>query len=168
MKYRLPITEGRFALLLAILLLAPLSCAALRSVVLATQFPPAIVITEGKTAEGFPYLTGGVGSDERLALEERAKAFNVKLVFALSDGSYVAGVKLEIVGAKNQVIVSTTTTGPWFYIELPPGTYSVKAIFAGQSKEVKALPVSQDKRAYQVFVWNLGGRGPLTLPRPKG
>lgn len=168
MKYRLAIRGGQLALLSAILLLDPLRCAAPRSMALATQFPPAIVITEGKTAEGFPYLTGGVGSDERLALEERAKAFNVKLVFALSDGSYVAGVKLEIAGAKNQMIVSTTTTGPWFYIQLPPGTYSVKATFAGQSKEVKSLRVSQDKRTYQVFVWNPGGRGPLTMPKPRG
>ena len=131
----------------------------------AAQFPPAIFITEGKTAEGFPYLSGGVGSDERLALEERAKGFNVKLVFAAADGSYVADVKLEIGDAKNQAMISTTTTGPWFFIELPPGTYSVKATFAGQSKEVRALRVSKNKRAYQVFVWNLAGGELKTAPK---
>lgn len=155
MKFRLTTQRNKFAILFVILLFDPLRCSAPQT--MAAQFPPAIVITEGKTAEGFPYMSGGVGADERLALKERAKAFNVKLVFAAADGSYIADVKLEIGGAKNQAIVSTATTGPWFFIELPPGTYSVKATFAGQSKEVTALRVSKDKRAYQVFVWNLAG-----------
>ncbi len=165
MKLRLTMQGYEIGLLVAFLLFAPLRGLKPQSGALAAQFPPAIVITEGKTAEGFAYLSGGVGADERLALEERAKGFPVKLVFAAADGSYLADVKLEISGEKNRAMLSTTTTGPWFYIDLPPGTYGVKATFQGQNKEVKALRVSKDKRAYQVFVWNLGGGGPKMAPR---
>jgi hypothetical protein len=160
-------TKGKnLALLLALLVLDPIRCSVPQTGVLAAQFPPAIVITRGKTAQGFVYLSGGVGADERLALEERAKAFNVKLVFADADGAYVANVQLEIADGKGEAILSTTTTGPWFYIQLPPGIYNVKATFGGQSKEIKKLLVSNDRITHQVFVWDPGGY-PKTAPKPK-
>ena len=141
---------------LALLVLEPLRCGGPVPEVPAAQFPPAIIIVEGKTAQGFPYLSGGVGADERIAMEEHGKAFNVKLEFAETGGAYLADVKLEIVGGKNETVLSTTATGPWFYIQLPPGIYSVKAAFGGKSKEIKALRVITDKKAHHVFVWELG------------
>jgi hypothetical protein len=153
MNCRSQVMRTRLVLLLAVLVFDPLRCTTPQTAALAAQFPPAIVITEGKTAQGYPYLTGGVGSDERIALEERGKDFNVKFVFAESDGSFIAAVTVEIVGAKNEPIASLSTTGPWFYIQLPPGIYHVKATFAGQVKEAKGLRVSQDKRLQRVFVW---------------
>ena len=152
-------------LLLALLVFDPVRCAAPQTIAQVAQFPPAIVITEGKSPAGFPYLTGGVGAEERAALQERAKSFNVKLAFAASDGSFLAGVKIEIKGPQNQAVVSTTTTGPWFFIELPPGSYHVTATHGGQSKEVKALRVEKNQRAYQVFVWKLGEQSPITAPQ---
>ena len=160
-------TQGRnLALLLALMVFDPLRCSVPQTSALAADFPPAIVISRGRTDQGYVYLSGGVGADERLALEERAKGFSLKLVFAATDGSYVADVKLEIADVKSAAIISTTSTGPWFYIQLPPGIYDVKATFAGQSKEVKKLRVSKDIRTHQVFVWDLGG-SPETAPRPK-
>jgi len=167
MKFRLTIQRNKLALLLGVLIVDPIRCTVPQTSAQAAQFPPAIVIAEGKTAQGFAYLSGGVGAAERLAMEERAQAFNVKLVFAETDGSYLANVKLEIADGKGEAILSTTTTGPWFYIQLPPGTYSVKATFAGQSKEAKILRVSKDKITHQVFVWDPGGY-PKTAPKPKG
>jgi len=161
MNCRAQVARTRLVLFLAVLVFDPLRCAAPHTAS-AAQFPPAIVITEGKTVQGYPYLTGGVGSDERSALEERGKDYNVKLVFAESDGSFVAAVALQIVGAKNQPIASLTTTGPWFYIQLPPGIYHVKASFAGQVKEARGLRVSQDKRVQRAFVWALSkGSSPV-------
>lgn len=160
-------TDGKkLALLLALLVFDPVRCSVPQTAVLAAQFPPSIVISRGKTAQGYIYLSGGVGSDERLALEERAKGFNVKLVFAGTDGSYVADVKLEIADSKSEAILSMTSTGPWFFIQLPPGIYNVKATYGGQSKEVKTLRVSNDNSTHQVFVWDIGGE-PKTAPKPK-
>lgn len=56
----------RFVLFLVLpLAIDPLRCAMPRAEAAATESPPWIVITEGTTAQGFPYLYGGVGSDER-------------------------------------------------------------------------------------------------------
>ena len=155
MRYRLIFRGSVLPLFLAILISDPVRCSVPQTVTLAAQFPPAIVITEGKVAQGFPYLTGGVGSDERAAMEERAKNYNVKLVFAAKDGSFLADVKLTITGGKDFGAINATATGPWFYIQLPPGIYHVKADFEGRSKEAKLVGVVPDRRVQQVFVWDL-------------
>jgi hypothetical protein len=122
----------------------------------AAQFPPAIIITEGKTNQGFPYLFGGVGSDERDAMEEQAKGYNLKLVFAERRGAFISGVAVVITNAKGTEVASLATEGPWFYIQLPPGNYSVKAIFKGETKQIKDLKVVKDKRVQQGLIWDLG------------
>jgi hypothetical protein len=127
-----------------------------RDVTLGAQFPPTIIITEGKTSQGFPYMFGGVGSDERDALEERAKGYNVKLVFAEKHGAFVSGVSVTITTAKGAEVASVKTEGPWFYIQLPPGEYSVKARLRGEIKEIKSLTVPKDKRVQQGLTWDLG------------
>jgi hypothetical protein len=141
---------------LALLVLEPLRCGGPAPEVPAAQFSPAIIIVEGKTTQGFPYLSGGVGSDEREVMEERGKAYNVKLVFAEKTGAYLSNVKLVIEDAKREEMVSLNANGPWFYIQLPPGSYSVKATFGEKSNELKALRVTKDKKAHHVFVWDLG------------
>ena len=122
----------------------------------AAQFPPTIVITEGKTNQGYPYLFGGVGSDEREAIEERAKGYNVKLIFAEKRGAFISGVTVLLATAKGAEIASLMTQGPWFYIQLPPENYSVKATFKGQTKQIKNLSVPKDKRVLQRLIWDLG------------
>jgi hypothetical protein len=122
----------------------------------AAEIPSAIIITEGKTSQGFPYLFGGVSSNEREAMEERAKGYNLKLVFADKDGSFISGVNVTIATAQGVGIVSLSTEGPWFYIQLPPGAYSVRANFKGAIKQIKELRVTKEKMAYQALVWDVG------------
>jgi hypothetical protein len=122
----------------------------------AAEIRPAIIITEGKTSEGFPYLFGGVSSNEREAMEERAKDYNVKLVFAAKDGSFISGVAVRIATAKGVQIAAVATDGPWFYIHLPAGIYSVRATLNGETRQIKELRVTKDKMVQQGFVWDLG------------
>jgi len=145
-----------FGVLLLGLIFLPIRCTEPIPELVAAQFPPAIVIVEGKTAQGFPYLFGGVSSDEREAMEERAKGYNVKLVFAEKRGAFISGVALVIATAKGAEIVSLKTEGPWFYIQLPPGDYAVKATFKGQTKQIKNLSVPKDKKVQQGLIWDLG------------
>jgi hypothetical protein len=122
----------------------------------AAEIPPAIVITEGKTTQGFPYLFGGVSSNEREAMEKRAKDYNLKLVFAEKNGPYLSDVGVALASVKDGEIFAMAINGPWFYIQLPPGTYQAKATFKGQTKQIKNLRVTKDKPAQQTFIWDLG------------
>ena len=145
-----------FWVMFFLLSLDPLRCSMPTTNAVAAQLPPAIIITEGKTSRGFPYLFGGVGSDEREAMEERAKDYNVKLVFAEKRGAFLSGVTVAIATAKGTEIASLGTEGPWFYIQLPPGDYSVKATFKGETKQIRSLRVPKEKMIQEGLIWDLG------------
>jgi hypothetical protein len=123
------------------------------------------MITEGKSPQGFSFMHGGVGSAERKQMEQLGKSYNVKLSFADKRGPYLAGVQLVIEGANRAEIVNLTTDGPLFYIQLPPGTYTVKASFGAKTQEMKVLKAGKDKQVRQTLVWDAGGEpDPVTLP----
>ncbi|HEU4340708.1 MAG TPA: hypothetical protein VFU31_03980 [Candidatus Binatia bacterium] len=121
----------------------------------AQKSPPGVMITQGKTEQGFSYISGGVSSNEREVIESLAKAYNVRLSFAEKRGPYLSDVRLVIEGSKAAQIVAITTPGPLFYIQLPPGNYSVKATFNGQTKEIKRLEVPKDRIIQRTLVWDL-------------
>jgi hypothetical protein len=120
------------------------------------DIPPGVIITEGKTQQGFPYLSGGISTDEREVMEAWGKAYNVKLSFAEKKGPYLSDVKLTLEAAKEAEIITITTTGPWFYIQLPAGTYTVKAALGGITREIKNLTVPKDKTVQRTLIWDLG------------
>ncbi len=112
-------------------------------------------LVEGKTAEGFRYMSGGVGSEERATMEGRAREYNLRLAFAAKSGPYISDVTLLIQDEKGKEIINTVTNGPWFFIDLPPGTYSVKATFDGQVREIKSLRLVKGKSARRYFYWEV-------------
>jgi hypothetical protein len=82
--------------LLALLVVEPLRCGGPVPAVPAAQFPSTIIVVEGKTKQGFPFLSGGVSSDERDVMAERRKDYNVILTFAENNSAYLSNVKLII------------------------------------------------------------------------
>ena len=136
--------------------LEPSRCGVQPVVAESAQIPPAIVITEGKTDQGYLYMFGGVSSNEREVLESRAADFNLVLVFAEKSGPYLSDVQLRLASAKSGHILAIVVDGPWFYIQLPPGAYDVTATFNGQVRQAKNLRVAKDKLTKHTFVWDLG------------
>ncbi len=66
--------------------------------ILAAEFPPGVMITQGTTAQGFAYIAGGVSSEEREVLEQSANAYNVRLTFADRGGAYLSDVNPRYYG----------------------------------------------------------------------
>ena len=86
-----------------------------------------------KTAGGVSYVSGGVGTDSIDRLKSLSSDFNLKLVFALTSGSYVSDVKVAIADAKGRTILDTTSDGPWLLTRLPAGNYQVVATLSGNA-----------------------------------
>ncbi len=78
---------------------------------------------------GVTYVSGGAGTEEIDQLRSMEKDFNLKMVFALKSGAYLAEVNVTIVDAANQVLLDTLAEGPWFLARLPAGTYQVNASY---------------------------------------
>ena len=53
-------------------------------------------------SSGVTYVTGGAGTEAVDRLRAMEKDFNLKLVFALNNGEYLADVDVSVVDAANQ------------------------------------------------------------------
>lgn len=71
------------------------------------------------------FASGGVGVGEREAMMQMAENFNLKLVFADSEGHYLAGTHVMIRKPGGETLLTTTATGPWMLVHLPAGSYEV-------------------------------------------
>ena len=107
-------------------------------------------IKEG-SEHGVKYLTGGVGLDERAAMQKMAKGnYNLQFVFAEASGPYLANIKVEIQDKQGQTLIDASTTGPWFFTKLPIGPYKITATHAEKS-EVQHLDAGKN---FQRIIFN--------------
>lgn len=67
--------------------------------------------------------TGGVGIDERQLAPER----NTRIQFFVTGGPYLADVHYVLYDEQGTRMHEGTADGPWVLVDLPAGTYSVKA-----------------------------------------
>jgi hypothetical protein len=87
-------------------------------------------------------MTGGVGINERAAMDRLAKNYDLKLVFAEPSRPYLANVDVEILNPSGKRLVETTDNGPWFFAKLPDGRYRVVATFEGK-KEAREVEIGK-------------------------
>lgn len=81
----------------------------------------------------YPVLSGGVGLDERQSMESAARDYNLKLAFAAPSGEYFDDVQVAIASAGGKKVYEGASDGPWFFIKLPPGRYTVAATMNGKT-----------------------------------
>jgi hypothetical protein len=116
-----------------------------------TENPPQII--SGVTEQGFPYITGGIGGEEREIMQTRAGDYNLKLTFAEASGEYLSDVELSIM-RDGREMVRRTANGPWFYVELPPGRYTVNATYKDETREIKNLQITEGGRVTRFVNWD--------------
>ncbi len=112
-------------------------------------------ITKRQTDKGISYMSGGVGTEEREQMKKLAEAYNFGLSFAGKSRQYLSDIKLTILDADGNEIVDTIADGPWFYIQLPPGSYHVKAMFKDKTREVKNLRIPKAGRVLRTLFWDV-------------
>lgn len=85
------------------------------------------------SAADYPVMSGGVGLDERQSMESSARDYNLKLAFAAPNGEYFDNVQVAIASAGGKKVYEGSSDGPWFFIKLPPGRYTVAATMNGKT-----------------------------------
>lgn len=78
-------------------------------------------------AADVPYVSGGVGADERQEILAKERDHNLKIVVADDSGDFLADVQVVIESAKKEQMLNATMAGPILLAKLPPGTYTIKA-----------------------------------------
>ncbi|MBK1642750.1 hypothetical protein CKO12_12900 [Chromatium okenii] len=82
---------------------------------------------------GIRYVSGGVGESERNELKALSSQFNLHLLFATQgSGEYLSAVRVNILDARNTQVLTAESRGPWFYVQLPPGDYSLEVTPTGR------------------------------------
>ncbi len=100
---------------------------------LSAERASALIVSED---QGIPYMSGGVGADEREAVAARAMNYNLKLTFAVTNSTqFLANVSVKIEDASGKILVDAVADGPYFYAKLPAGKYRVVATSGGQVEE---------------------------------
>ena len=117
-----------------------------------TENPPQII--RGVTEQGFAYMTGGVGSNERKIMQSWGGDYNLKLAFVEMSGEYLSDVELLIVKYGREM-VRETANGPWFYIKLPPGEYTVNATYEDVTEQIENLQLVEGGPVTRLVRWDL-------------
>ncbi|MFW5836880.1 MAG: hypothetical protein ACOCVM_02655 [Desulfovibrionaceae bacterium] len=109
---------------------------------------------EQKDLGDVEYLTGGVGKGERSFLERVVDQgeYDLKLVFAVKDGAYLADVIVEIRNLKGDLLANAVSKGPWFFVGLDPGMYKVSAT-VGDVRLTKKVQVPGRGMKEVCFLW---------------
>ena len=98
-------------------------------------------IKEG-TINGIPYLSGGVGWEERVTISRMAKGYNLKLTFATSAGAYLSNLMVGIRDRRGKLLLEMESNGPWFLAKLPKGRYRI-TVALGDQKKVQRVKVGE-------------------------
>lgn len=93
----------------------------------------AAALTRGTTANGSPFVEGGIGADETAALEAQREQYSLWLITAVRvSGAYLADVQLRIADERGRMVLERQMGGPWLLVNLPLGRYELQASYRGQ------------------------------------
>lgn len=98
------------------------------------------------------YITGGIGEDEAEAMRASASAYNLLVTNARRDGSFTAGIDVVIRDGHGQTVLMAKDTGPLFFVRLPPGAYTMDALYNGIEK-VKDVVIAPHRPAEISLIW---------------
>ncbi len=119
-------------------------------------------LSEGRGAGGEPYVTGGVGEEERAALVSRRPDYNLSITtVANRSGAYLSDARVNVVDAAKRQVLSAALDGPLLLMRLPPGRYTIEALF-DQQKQERAVAVPAEGRRQVYFYFDVMAD---TLPR---
>ena len=104
------------------------------------------------SSKGIPYVSGGIGTGERDILKKMMPDFNLKLVFALEDGSYLSGCSVQIYDHTGKKVLSSRTEGPWMLADLPGGQYRIKAGYEN-GWQTQTVTVTRTKLLQIFYHW---------------
>jgi hypothetical protein len=99
-----------------------------------------------------PAVAGGVGLNARDALRADAPPHNVKMVFTLDTGSYLADVDVKVTDSSGKTVIDGVSDGPWLYAQLPAGRYTADASYGGKTM-TKRFSVNKSGQMTTYFRW---------------
>lgn len=114
-------------------------------------FIPTVSALQVEEFLGVSYITGGVGIDEEEQIKEIGKSYTLQVLVAQKH-KFLSDVSITIVDAENNLVLETKMNGPYIFINLEPGKYTLNAEGFGESFSRK-IKIKVGKQQKQVFSW---------------
>jgi len=124
-------------------------------IVMATALAPAAeaqLVERVMSRDGVLYLSGGISVSSQERLKRLEPQFNLKLVFTLTEGNYLADVRVVLKDTAGKRLLEHVTEGPIFLAKVPAGSYTVSATYSG-STQSRAINVAGKLRT-EYFSWS--------------
>lgn len=112
----------------------------------------------------FNYVSGGIGVAEQERLKAHEDAYNLKLVFTLVEGNYVADVRVLLKDGAGNTIIEDIAGGPFFMAKLAPGRYQVTATYEGKTV-TRDVTVSDKRLRTEYLRWSSNPETDLAVSR---
>lgn len=110
-------------------------------------------LIEPQTQGEVSFVSGGVGGDEREAMQAIRANYNLNLLFSVKgSGEYLSDVKVRITDIKDNTLLDTVSDGPKLFAKLKPGHYVITVDSDGQV--LHKMATVDDKRTTTLsFAW---------------
>jgi hypothetical protein len=109
------------------------------------------------------FVSGGIGETAQAQLLVREKEFNLKLVFTLIEGNYIADVAVEVKDASGRTVISHVAEGPFFLAQLPSGVYFLTAAYEGRT-QTRKVSVAAGRLRTEYLRWKSNPETDTVLP----
>ena len=131
-----------------------LGFALMAAVTLASSFPAAGAVVEGRTGQDRRYIAGGIGLDESEQMKASARDFALTITVAATSGAYLADSRIRIEDARGQLVLDRQLDAPYLLVDLAPGTYKVEATLQGK-RETRSVDIAAQVPAKIVFSFDV-------------
>lgn len=124
-----------------------LSSLALAAPLCALAQPPAF-----QRSGDIGWVCGGVGSEERRALETLRPEAGLELLLVTAPrGAYIAGAQVSVAPDRGGATASFEADGPTCLLKAPPGRYRIEATYDGTTRSTHASIARAGKPARAVL-----------------
>lgn len=103
-----------------------------------------LMLAQQAAAQNPVVWSGGITVDERA----QAPDTGTKLVFFDDTGDFLANVHVIIKDAQSKVVLDTVCPGPWLIVDLPEGSYNVRAEVGDKAQGVDIVFGADGKKEY--------------------
>ncbi|MDO9271001.1 MAG: carboxypeptidase regulatory-like domain-containing protein [Methylobacter sp.] len=108
-------------------------------------------IIKPQTQGEVTFVTGGVGENERNAMQAMRAEYNLNLLFSVRDtGEYLSDVTVRITDSRGNTLMESVSDGPMLFAKLKPGRYIISADRDGQVIHKKVMVKQQTALS---FTW---------------
>jgi hypothetical protein len=97
------------------------------------------------------YVSGGIGKEERDALQATQANYNLRVMNADKTGHFSGDTRIIIRDLQHNILLDVTS-GPLFYANMPRGKYVVEGFINQQSKKQR-VTIAKGKPALVRFMW---------------